>query len=189
MISWVYFDFSNQKPILRKEVQNLLIFEIRKSTKISLTVWIDAFQLFLDSTFHWTSQRRLQIMESAAISIRIRMSLNMNPIDELLHGLDIYQTEFSGPPAADVDRLDSDFNKWLIWVKDVVRWTLASDVEEGGGTAFVAANVMAKPIKGSAVFWMLTAEDGRTNKKTVHAGTEILLTECYTKTAWCYYNL
>ena len=33
---------------------------------------------------------------------------------------------------------------------------------------------MAKPIKGSAVFWMLTAENGRTNKKTVHAGTEII---------------
>ena len=57
----------------------------------------------------------------------------------------------------------------------MVRWTLPFDVEEGGGTAFVAANVIAKPIKGSAVFWMLTAEDGRTNKKTVHAGTEIII--------------
>lgn len=34
---------------------------------------------------------------------------------------------------------------------------------------------MAKPLKGSAVFWMLTADDGRTNKKTVHAGTEIII--------------
>ena len=34
---------------------------------------------------------------------------------------------------------------------------------------------MAKPLKGSAIFWMLTADDGRTNKKTVHAGTEIIL--------------
>ena len=57
----------------------------------------------------------------------------------------------------------------------MVRSTLASDIEEEGGTAFIAANVMAKLLKGSAVFWMLTADDGRTNKKTVHAGTEIIL--------------
>ena len=40
----------------------------------------------------------MQIMESAVISIPIRMLLNMNPIDESRHGLDIYQTEFSGRP-------------------------------------------------------------------------------------------
>ena len=48
-----------------------------------------------------------------------------------------------------------------------------TDVEDGGGTAFIAANVVAKPIKGSAVFWMLAADDGSTNKKTVHAGSGI----------------
>ena len=90
--------FRNQKPILRKEVQNRLIFEIKRSTKSSLTVWIDVFQLFLNLNFHWRSQHRLQIMESAVISILIQMLLNMNPIEESRHGLDIYQTEFSGRP-------------------------------------------------------------------------------------------
>ena len=41
-----------------------------------------------------------------------------------------------------------------------------TDVEKGGGTAFINANVLVKPRKGSGVFWWNLDQYGERDEKT-----------------------
>uniref|UniRef100_H2YXY8 procollagen-proline 4-dioxygenase n=1 Tax=Ciona savignyi TaxID=51511 RepID=H2YXY8_CIOSA len=59
-----------------------------------------------------------------------------------------------------------------------------SEVEEGGGTAFVRAGVAAKPIKGSAVFWYNMYPSGDIDIRTFHGACPVIIGNKWASNKW-----
>uniref|UniRef100_H2ZF14 procollagen-proline 4-dioxygenase n=1 Tax=Ciona savignyi TaxID=51511 RepID=H2ZF14_CIOSA len=59
-----------------------------------------------------------------------------------------------------------------------------SEVQEGGGTAFVEAGVTAKPIKGSAVFWYNMYPSGDIDIRTFHGACPVMIGNKWASNKW-----
>uniref|UniRef100_H2XW91 Prolyl 4-hydroxylase alpha subunit Fe(2+) 2OG dioxygenase domain-containing protein n=2 Tax=Ciona intestinalis TaxID=7719 RepID=H2XW91_CIOIN len=62
--------------------------------------------------------------------------------------------------------------------------TYFSDVEYGGNTPFVYQEVVAEPIKGSAIFWYDVFNDGSADERTEHAACPVVLGNKWAGNLW-----
>ncbi|XP_078483520.1 prolyl 4-hydroxylase subunit alpha-1-like [Ciona intestinalis] len=62
--------------------------------------------------------------------------------------------------------------------------TYFSDVEYGGNTPFVYQEVVAEPIKGSAIFWYDIFTDGSADERTEHAACPVVLGNKWAGNLW-----
>jgi len=63
-----------------------------------------------------------------------------------------------------------------------------SNIELGGGTAFPALGVVARPIPGSALFWFNLNPDGSIEARTVHGGCPVLYGNKWVANKWVRSN-
>uniref|UniRef100_F6YH71 procollagen-proline 4-dioxygenase n=1 Tax=Ciona intestinalis TaxID=7719 RepID=F6YH71_CIOIN len=59
-----------------------------------------------------------------------------------------------------------------------------SEVQKGGSTAFFYPNIVAEPIKGSAVFWYNLYPSGALDKRTLHAACPVLIGNKWACNKW-----
>jgi len=61
-----------------------------------------------------------------------------------------------------------------------------TDVEQGGGTAFLDAKITPLPVKGSAVFWYNLLKNGEGDFRTRHAACPVLIGNKWVSNKWTH---
>ena len=154
------------------------------------TVQLQADQTYVDLSFRTSQTCDLALLQHPWVdALDRKISIAMGLPMELSEGTQLQRYRVGEQFKAHTDYFTPQSEEYAKFaaIRGNRTWTFMvylNEVEQGGGTHFVAINKTIRPRQGMAVVWNNLTPSGDVNPQTLHAGMTVLEGEKFVITKW-----